>query len=123
MNIGTWLHTKLHGRQVGTDGAGNIYYVDKRTPAPGRRASRWVAFAGPDEASAVPPEWHAWLHYTVDEALPETGRKPWQKPHQANATGTASSYRPAGHDYNGGQRAKATGDYESWTPNARAPGA
>ena len=34
------------------------------------------------------------------------------------ATGTASSYRPAGHDYNGGQRAKATGDYESWTPGA-----
>lgn len=118
MNIGTWLHTKLHGRQVGTDGVGNIYYVDKRTPAAGVRARRWVAFKGPDEASAVPAEWHAWLHYTVDEPIPDTGRKAWQKPHLPNATGTATSYRPAGHDYQGGQRAKATGDYESWTPGS-----
>lgn len=118
MNIGTWLHTKLHGRQVGTDGAGNTYYEDKRTPTSGRRARRWVAFAGADEASAVPPEWHAWLHYTVDEPLPDSGRKPWQKPHLPNATGTAASYRPAGHDYEGGHRAKATGDYEAWTPGS-----
>jgi NADH:ubiquinone oxidoreductase subunit len=118
MNIGTWLHTKLHGRQVGTDSAGNIYYEDKRSVAAGARVRRWVAFAGADEASAVPPEWHSWLHYTTDEPLPDTGRKSWQKPHLANATGTAASYRPPGHEYQGGQRAKATGDYEAWTPGA-----
>jgi NADH:ubiquinone oxidoreductase subunit len=118
MNIGTWLHTKLNGRQVGTDAAGNVYYVDKRTRPAGERTRRWVAFAGPAEASAVPPEWHAWLHYTTNEPLPEAGRKPWQKPHLANATGTAASYRPPGHEYEGGQRARATGDYESWTPGS-----
>ena len=118
MNIGTWIYTKLNGRMVGTDGAGNTYYIHRKAPAEGQRARRWVAFNGPDEASAVPPEWHAWLHYTVDEPLSEAGRKTWQKPHLANQTGTASSYRPAGHDYQGGHRAKATGDYESWTPGS-----
>jgi NADH:ubiquinone oxidoreductase subunit len=118
MNIGTWIYTKLNGRLVGTDGAGNLYYTHRRAAPDGQRTRRWVAFAGTAEASAVPPEWHAWLHYTVDEPLADTGRKPWQKPHQANATGTAASYRPAGHDYQGGHRAKATGDYEAWTPGS-----
>ncbi len=118
MNIGTWLHTKLHGRQVGTDATGNIYYEDKRVRPAGQRTPRWVAFAGEEEASAVPPEWHAWLHYTVDAPLVETARKAWQKPHQANATGTAASYRPPGHQFSGGQRDKATGDYEAWTPGS-----
>lgn len=116
MNLGTWLFTKLKGRQVGTDAAGNIYY-EAGAPRPGaHKARRWVVYAGSPEASEVPPEWHAWLHYTTDEPLPDTGRRAWQKPHRANPTGTAASYRPAGHDYSGGQRASATGDYEAWTP-------
>ena len=51
----------------------------------------------------------------------ETGHqvsRAWQKPHVPNLTGTADSYRPAGHDYQGGKRAKATGDYEAWTPGS-----
>jgi NADH:ubiquinone oxidoreductase subunit len=115
MNIGTWLFTKLRGHQVGTDAAGNRYFQDKK-PRAGQRVRRWVFYAGPPEASVVPPEWHAWLHYTTDAPLPETGRMPWQKPHLPNATGTPLSYRPPGHDYEGGHRARATGDYESWTP-------
>ncbi|MGE0224574.1 MAG: NADH:ubiquinone oxidoreductase subunit NDUFA12 [Acetobacteraceae bacterium] len=115
MNIGTWLFTKLRGRQVGTDAAGNIYYEEKQ-PRPGLRSRRWVMYAAEPEASVVPPEWHAWLHYTIDAPLPDTGRRPWQKPHVPNVTGTPASYRPPGHDYRGGQRARATGDYEAWTP-------
>ena len=117
MNIGTWLFTKLKGRQVGSDAAGNLYFEEKRPRAGAARNRRWVSYNGPVEASAVPPEWHAWLHYTTDEPLPDTGRKPWQKPHLANATGTPLSYRPPGHDYEGGNRATATGDYEAWTPS------
>ena len=116
MNLGTWLFTKLKGRRVGGDAAGNTYYEEK-SPRAGMRPRRWVDYAVAVEASRVPPEWHAWLHYTVDEPLPETGRRSWQKPHQPNQTGTGSSYRPLGHDYRGGQRAHATGDYEAWTPS------
>lgn len=118
MNIGTWLFTKLRGRQIGRDAAGNIYYEDKRPRPGGPRVRRWVVYAGPPEASEVPPEWHAWLHYTTDAPLPMDARRPWQKPHVPNATGTPLSYRPPGHDYQGGQRARATGDYEAWTPGS-----
>lgn len=117
MTIGTRLFTLFKGRTVGTDAAGNRYYEERR-PRPGMRARRWVMYAGAPEASAVPAEWHAWLHYMTDAPLPETGRKPWQKPHHANATGTPAGYRPPGHDYLGGQRAPATGDYEAWTPGS-----
>lgn len=117
MTIGTRLHTLFYGRPIGSDSAGNRYFVEKRT-RPGMRSRRWVIYVGEAEASQVPPEWHAWLHYTTDEPLSMTSRKSWQKPHLPNLTGTADSYRPPGHDYRGGHRPKATGDYESWTPGS-----
>jgi NADH:ubiquinone oxidoreductase subunit len=117
MDIGTKLFTWLNGRPVGQDAAGNRYFTEKRTRPVGR-TKRWVVYAGEADASAVPPEWHCWLHYTTDAPLPETGRKPWQKPHLPNPTGTAASYRPAGHDYQGGTRVAASGDYEAWTPGS-----
>ena len=117
MDIVTRLHTWLHGRQVGRDADGNVYYEDKRGHA-GPRRRRWVIYAGAAEASLVPPEWHAWLHYTVDAPLEVSHRRPWQQPHRPNATGTALGYRPRGHDYQGGRRAAATGDYEAWTPDS-----
>ncbi len=115
MNLGTRLFTFFRGRLVGRDAAGNRYYEERRA-RPGLRKRRWVAYAGAPEASLVPPEWHAWLHYTTDAALPEGSQRPWQKPHLPNLTGTPESYRPPGHDYQGGHRAPATGDYEAWTP-------
>lgn len=117
MNIGTRIFTWLHGRRVGSDAEGNIYYTERR-PMGRIRPRRWVAYSGPAEASAVPAEWHAWLHHTTAEPLPDVGRKPWQRVHHANATGTPFGYRPPGHDYKGGHRARATGDYESWTPGS-----
>ena len=117
MDIGTRLHTWLRGRAVGSDAAGNRYFTE-RTPRATGRTPRWVLYAGTPDASKVPAEWHMWLHYTTDAPLPDTGRKPWQKPHLANATGTEASYRPPGHDYRGGTRAAASGDYEAWTPGS-----
>ena len=49
-------------------------------------------------------------------ADPGVARRPWSKPPMPNLTGTAASYRPPGHDYEGGVRDRATGDYEAWTP-------
>lgn len=116
MNLGTWLFTLLKGGRVGADADGNIYYQERR-PRAGYRVLRWVAYAGAPEASRVPPEWHAWLHYTTDAPLAERARRPWEKPHLPNATGTPAGYRPPGHDYRGGARQRATGDYEAWTPD------
>ncbi len=117
-SIGTKLYTWRYGELVGEDGFGNKYYTEKAPQNPAR-PKRWVVYAdGADvEASAVPPEWHSWLHHYSD--APPKGdehRWAWQKPHLPNQTGTPAAYRPPGHDLRGGHRAEATGDYEAWTP-------
>ena len=111
------LFTALKGgEKVGEDALGNSYYRAK--PRKGyKRERRWVMYDGAPEASKVPPEWHGWLHHQNDEVPREEGfRRPWQKPHQPNMTGTNHAHRPPGHILEGGQRDKATGDYEAWKP-------
>ncbi len=107
----------LRGKsRVGEDSLGNVYYeggVDMNGIA-----RRWVIYAGPNDASRVPPEWFGWLHHQVD-ALPDQSLPParqWQKPAIPNLTGTVAAYRPAGALERGGRRAAATGDYEAWAP-------
>lgn len=113
----TRVITQLSGQRVGEDSLGNVYYQHKKVPQSGRRR-RWVIYKGEDEASKVPPEWNAWLHYTIDEP-PLSGRakQPWQREHQPNLTGTPAAYRPPGHTLERGRRDKATGDYEAWDPD------
>lgn len=119
--IGTRILTWLRGQQVGTDQFGNRYFRDKKGAArfDGRREKRWVIYNGAPEASKIPPEWHAWLHHGTANPPPPGGTppRPWQKEHVPNLTGTPYAYRPPGHDYQGGHRAKATGDYEPWIPS------
>ncbi|MGH6719322.1 MAG: NADH:ubiquinone oxidoreductase subunit NDUFA12 [Alphaproteobacteria bacterium] len=119
MSLGTRLFTLLHGRLVGTDGHGNRYYSKKGDDHDATRpARRWVLYAGPAEATAVPPEWHAWLHRITDRPPSEAPlpTKPWEKEHRPNPTGTPDADLPSGHLLGAGRRAKATGDYEAWRP-------
>ncbi len=122
INIGTKIYSWLRGEEVGRDGQGNRYFREKGGgkvhPDSIRKERRWVLYDGEVEASRVPAEWHLWLHHTSDEIPPAGGgeKRPWQKEHQPNLTGTAQAYRPPGHTLLGGQRDKATGDYEAWTP-------
>lgn len=114
-SLGTLLHTWIKGRHVGTDTNGNRYFVARSAPK-GQRARRWVVYAGAVEASQVPAEWHAWLHYTTEKPLTDVPRQTWQKQHEPNYTGTSGAYLPPGHDLKGGRRERATGDYEAWQP-------
>jgi len=118
MNIGTWLYTRLRGELVGHDSFGNRYYRDTKSRR-GKREKRWVIYDGEVEASRVPPEWHIWLHHTTDQVPNEATRRrrPWQKEHQPNLTGTAQAYRPPGHVLAGGNQPRGTDDYEPWRPN------
>ncbi len=111
MPIGTLLLTWWKGELVGQDGSGNRYYREKN----GDR--RWVLYAGKTEASGIPAEWNGWLHHTFDEAPSDSpDRKPWERDHEPNRTGTSGAYLPPGHVSVGGERAKASADYEAWTP-------
>lgn len=117
--IGTLLWSARNGEHVGTDAQGNKYYRSKRVKD-GERERRWVIYDGANDASRVPSEWHGWLHGSYDE-LPESHLPPsriWEADYTPNATGTANAYRPAGALERGGKRARATGDYKAWTPDA-----
>ena len=115
--FGTRVHTRFQGVLVGRDALGNAYYRGRKVPRGGRE-SRWVLYAGEPEASKVSPEWHIWLHHIAREPLAAQSvfHQFWQKPHQANQTGTKAAYLPDGHALKGGCRAKATGDYQAWKP-------
>lgn len=112
------LSVKLRGEFVGTDQVGNNYYRAK--PRKGyRHDQRWVVYQGEADASAVPPEWHGWLHHQTDTVPSDSGnsyRKSWQTPWRPNLTGTDLAYRPPGHPLAGGKRDGATGDYQAWRP-------
>ena len=115
--IGTTL--ALRGRKkVGTDSLGNVYYEGGSDT--NGQPRRWVIYAGNNDASLVPPEWFSWLHHQIDglpsEALPPV--RTWEKPPEGNHTGTPLAWRPPGALDQGGQRIRATGDYEAWSPDA-----
>lgn len=115
--FGTAMGTFFGGERVGSDAQGNVYFQAKRV-RDGRRR-RWVMYNGANDASRVPPEWHGWLHNTID-SLPDDALPPprvWEKPAEPNLTGTVAAYRPAGALEAGGKRAAATGDYEAWSPD------
>lgn len=113
--FGTRLKTWLSGELVGEDKFGNRYYTGKARKGYAR-PQRWVVYKGMDEASKVPAEWHAWLHYMTDKPIDESLRRPWQKDHVPNLTGTRAAYRPPGSVLSGGQRRRSVGDYEPWSP-------
>ncbi|MEQ1672256.1 MAG: NADH:ubiquinone oxidoreductase subunit NDUFA12 [Hyphomicrobium sp.] len=115
---GTRLFTFRKGKKVGEDDFGNTYYVQKRGVGPLGVPARWVTYRNLSEASQVPPEWHGWLHHTVDTLPTDEAyqAKPWQQRHQMNQTGTANAYRPAGSILGSRERAKSTADYKPWKP-------
>lgn len=110
------LTARLTGRKIGQDRYGNTYFESRRPLPVYNRTRRFVITPGTQEATKVPPEWHAWLHHTTDAPLDEGRRRPWQKDHLPNLTGTAQAWRPKGHEYAGGRRQITTGDYEAWSP-------
>ena len=115
-SIGTHLYTMLSGEQVGSDEFGNKYYRNK-TKLNGRER-RWVIYNGLAEPSRVSPDWHGWLHHTVDTPPVDEDYEPraWQLPHRANYTGTPYALRPGGSMHGQGGRQASSGDYEAWTP-------
>ncbi|MGE0627135.1 MAG: NADH:ubiquinone oxidoreductase subunit NDUFA12 [Hyphomicrobiaceae bacterium] len=107
-----------HGRLVGKDDFGNSYYIQRHGVGPLGVPSRWVIYDKLAEPSKVPPEWHGWLHYTVDTppSDQDPAPRPWQLPHRMNMTGTPAAYRPEGSILTKAHRPKATGDYKAWRP-------
>lgn len=108
--LNTQLYTWRKGAKVGEDAQGNVFYRNRDD------SRRWVIFNGESEASRIEPDWHGWLHHTCQEPPTEQppARKPWQKPHIENLTGTALAYAPAGSIRRAAPDQRR--DYEAWSP-------
>ncbi len=108
--LNTRIHTWRHGKRMGEDAQGNVFYSNADD------TRRWVIFNGEAEASRVSPDWHGWLHHTFKEPPTEKplARKPWEKPHEENLTGTALAYAPAGSIRR--KEPVSRHDYEAWSP-------
>ena len=115
--LGARFDIGRRGAFVGEDEQGNRYFEERRPSQEGRKR-RYVIYNGLAEASRVTPDWHGWMHHTVDEPPTEAPllRKAWELPHLPNQTGTVRAYRPKGSLARGGVRAAATTDYEAWKP-------
>jgi NADH:ubiquinone oxidoreductase subunit len=117
--VGIHFTVAKRGKLVGADEFGNRYYEakDNRDSYDGRKR-RWVIFKGYADASKVPPDWHGWLHHTFMEppTVAPLPRKKFEKDYVPNLSGTIHAYRPKGSLARGGERQRATGDYEAWSP-------
>ncbi len=118
--IGTRLATWRNGVFRGEDGLGNRYYEARRGLGPAGKPRRWVIYKDRAEASLVPPEWHGWLHYTVDTLPEEEGYRPraWERPHRPNMTGTPAAWHPPGSIARAGEHRVGRTYYEPWRPGA-----
>lgn len=117
--LGTLFDVGRRGVLVGDDEQGNRYYEERRPSLDGRKR-RYVIYNGYAEASRVSPDWHGWLHHTLDEppTVRPLKRQPWEKSHEPNLTGTPRAYRPKGSLARGGVRQASTADYQAWSPQS-----
>ncbi|WP_440922508.1 NADH-ubiquinone oxidoreductase subunit NDUFA12 family protein [Candidatus Pelagibacter sp.] len=102
--IGTRIKTILFGKLIGSDEHGNKYYQSKK-------GKRWVIYANEIDASKIPVEWYSWIHFMPNkiENIHKLEKHNWQKPHQANLTGTDSAYYPNKNNKNATEK-----KYKSW---------
>ena len=116
---GTRVTISRQGRFIGRDDNGNQYYEQRSGVGSLGRPRRWVTYEREADPTLVPPDWHGWLHHTVDTPPTEETYtpRPWQKEHSANKTGTPEAYRPDGSILTPAERPRATGDYQAWRPD------
>ena len=102
--FGTRIKTILFGKFIGSAEYGNKYYESKR-------GKRWVIYASEIDASKIPVEWYSWIHFMPNkiENIHKLEKHNWQKPHQANLTGTDSAYYPNKNNKNATEK-----KYKSW---------
>ncbi len=111
--IGTIISTWLFGRKIGNDQFGNNYYLSSCKNVEGKN-KRIVIYKGLNEPSKVPPMWHAWLHYMIDEIPSENIENYyWQKEHIPNLTGTDFAHNPS---LTHKQTKHKGAEYEAWNP-------
>ena len=116
MNLGTTIYTWFYGNIVAEDKFGNRYYCNSKN-FDDLKAKRWVIFKGEVEATKIPPQWHSWLHKSIDKAPINYSHKyEWQKDHEPNRTGTEKAFSPNSELSENSNYDNINEDYEKWNP-------
>ena len=104
-NIGTLINTALFGKKIGEDEFGNFYYLNNN--------KRWVIYFKNNDASSVPPDWQAWLTYTLNDIPNKKNitKHKWQDNHQPNLTGIDYMFQSSNK-----VKKKEKNIYSSWSP-------
>tara|TARA_Y100001970_G_C14207697_1_gene845030 strand:- start:642 stop:980 length:339 start_codon:yes stop_codon:yes gene_type:complete len=110
----------LYGEFVAEDEYGNKYFQKKQKKNKNSphwvRHSRWVIYKGVAEASAIPPDWNAWLQHNMqDPPINISKNFSWEKSHLPNLTGTTAAYSPKTSVSVSKNKSKKL-DYEPWLP-------
>ena len=88
--LGTLIYTLFAGKFAGEDEFGNKYYSDSK-------GKRWTIYKDRVESSKIPPEWHLWMHFLIQNKPSENTHKfTWQKKYEENLTGTVKAHKPEG---------------------------
>lgn len=77
------LFIYIFSKEIGKDQFGNRYYESSKQDYL-ERFRRQVIYKGTVEATKVPPIWHAWLHYMIDEIPQNNSHLPWQLEYSPN---------------------------------------
>ncbi|MEQ9115870.1 MAG: NADH-ubiquinone oxidoreductase subunit NDUFA12 family protein [Rickettsiales bacterium] len=117
MSLSTKINLFFNYKKYGVDKFGNKYFIAKKEDRVLKKKKRMVWYNGDAEATKVPPVWHAWLHYMIDDVDNADLNYSWQKGYLPNLTGTDLAYRPPGHVSQGGVRDRVSSDIEEWEPN------
>ncbi|MGI4776427.1 MAG: NADH-ubiquinone oxidoreductase subunit NDUFA12 family protein [Janthinobacterium lividum] len=102
----------IFNTKMGCDQYGNKYY-ESNAKAHIKSRRRYILYNGICEPSKVPPMWHAWLHYMIDEVPKNVMNHAWQRAYLPNLTGTKNSYSP---QINNSLRNDKVSGYNSWQP-------
>ena len=116
MSIIDRLIISITSVRLGADQLGNSYYESRFRKNYLGHKIRYVLYHGLVEASKIPPQWHAWLHYMTDK-LPDHSTQDnykWQKNPLPNLTGTKFAYLPI--NSKSGKRKNVSSDYMPWYP-------
>ena len=113
--VGTYLYTFLFCELVGTDEVGNKYYISKLRNRDGCY-TRSVIYDGEVEPTSIPPMWHAWLSYVINDhpkshRATRKGKSPIKR--TSNTTGSPQAYQPSDTLPNASTK---TFNNKSWNP-------
>ncbi|WP_341763593.1 NADH-ubiquinone oxidoreductase subunit NDUFA12 family protein [Candidatus Tisiphia endosymbiont of Beris chalybata] len=102
------LFIYIFSKEVGKDKFGNKYYVSRKQDYLGR-FKRQVIYNGKVEATKVPPLWHGWLHYMIDELPNNNNPFSWQLEYTPNISGTKLANVLT-------EKHEVKGKYNKWKP-------